>query len=302
MLFTKTFYDLASWGKIFQSIDVFQALIEHIYQKHGCEVSHIRLLTPGTNAVFRIGNTVCKIFAPLESGENTIANFHTETFGLEYAKKCLIPTTDLLYSGYVDDNYRFYYMILRYVNGISFIDFETKANFQEKVTFARQLKAILTRLNKPIEQFNSINVYERALKSPKWITMDPQFQQERLTYLAHNQKQEWVYVHGDINPDNIMIDEKGNIVLFDFADAVLAPVDYELALIVCGLFDLDGDYLKGFIGEDGVDEIVEKVFHGLLIHDYGTDIIRASFTDVEKITSLEILKTVINDAIKKCLG
>ena len=55
-LFVNDVNDWDSWGKLFQDVDVWEPLIQYIFQKETLPYSKIELLTPGTNAVFKVGD------------------------------------------------------------------------------------------------------------------------------------------------------------------------------------------------------------------------------------------------------
>lgn len=70
-IFTAGIDGWSSWGKIFQSIEAFEPLVKYIFNRHNLTFTEIEHCTPGTNAVFKVGNYVVKIFAPKESGMDT---------------------------------------------------------------------------------------------------------------------------------------------------------------------------------------------------------------------------------------
>lgn len=244
--------------------------------------------------MFRVDETVDKIFAPKETLENPVSDFYTETHGLLWAEEHQVLTTTLMFQGVIEDTYTFYYMILDFVDGISFMAFDSRASFEEKKQFGRNLREVLQKINQPIEPFNGIDVYHRAVTSTKWQAFSPTFQQSRIDYLKSLQPYPMVYVHGDINPDNILIKENLSLVLLDFADACLAPVAYEIALIIVGLFEFDSAFLKGFLTNTCLETLSDEIVHGLLIHDYGLNIIRASFDMFESIGSVQSLKQQVS--------
>lgn len=49
-------------------MEEFTPLVRKIFLREGLEFTCLENLTPGTNAAFRTGNYVVKIFAPRESG------------------------------------------------------------------------------------------------------------------------------------------------------------------------------------------------------------------------------------------
>jgi serine/threonine protein kinase len=107
-----------------------------------------------------------------------------------------------------------------------------------------------------------------------------------------------VFVHGDLNPDNILIDKDMNIYIIDFADSVQAPCEYELAALLCETFELEYPYMKGFFGADyDVSDLTDKIFQALLMHDFGENIIKNNFGNPEMITGLSDLHKRIYSAI-----
>ncbi len=59
--------DIATWQdwcQSFQDIATFKPLIHEICRQHHLDLDHIENTFPGTNAVFKIGNYIIKIFVP----------------------------------------------------------------------------------------------------------------------------------------------------------------------------------------------------------------------------------------------
>jgi serine/threonine protein kinase len=111
-------------------------------------------------------------------------------------------------------------------------------------------------------------------------------------------KSDKVYVHGDLNPDNVLIDANGELYLIDFADAVLAPVSYEQSVVACELFCFEKPYMLGYFGDYKVADIVELCRNGMLIHDFGGDILRHSIGPADEISSLEVLRERLYHIVK----
>ena len=116
-LFTEQINNWDDWGKVFQSILAFTPLVEHIFQKENLPLAKIENLEPGTNAVFKVGEYVIKIFAPQGMGEDYDTNVDVELFGMRLANAQGVPAPKLIADGFIEDKYRFRYMIMEYIDG-----------------------------------------------------------------------------------------------------------------------------------------------------------------------------------------
>ena len=95
-LFTAEIDGWASWEAVFQSIEAFAPLIERILRRHTLPAAPVEHCTPGTNAVFRAGKHVVKIFAPRESGAENEAEARTERFAIARANALGVPAPSLV--------------------------------------------------------------------------------------------------------------------------------------------------------------------------------------------------------------
>jgi serine/threonine-protein kinase RIO1 len=128
-------------------------------------------------------------------------------------------------------------------------------------------------MNISCEPFNSIDVIYDKDRYRRWDKYPMHFRDERLAYIKSHKYGKKVFVHGDLCGDNILLTRRGELYIIDFADAVLAPVVYEHALIAVGLFGFDAALIRGYFGDCSADELAEICFNGMLIHDFGGDII-----------------------------
>ncbi|MGB3972359.1 MAG: aminoglycoside phosphotransferase family protein [Limnochordia bacterium] len=288
-LFTASIDDWTSWAQVFQSIKAFEPLVKQIFKQHSLPFSEIEQCIPGTHAVFKVGSCVVKILAPEESGWNTRSDYVTELFGLERANKLGIPVPKLLACGSVEDQYRFFYLVTEYVPGSSLSRIGDRLSDFEKREYGRQLREITERMHTPCERFNEVDIIARGLASERWHRFSASFQQERHECLMQYQVTAPVYVHGDLTGDNVILSPSGTLFIIDFADAVLAPAEYELPSLMFELFKFDKAYFEGYFGEYGPSELVEKCCGALLVHDFGSDMI-GNLWDINEITSLAELK------------
>jgi serine/threonine protein kinase len=298
-LFTYDIHDWSSWGKVFQSIDEWEPLIRFIFRKENLPIDKIEKLVPGTNAVFKAGEFVVKIFAPTEAGMVIGTDFYVELFGLERSRQLGLFAPKLIASGIVEDKYRFHYMIMEFIHGTALGKIEAKLSYNDKLCIGRKLRCITNLLNMPCEPFHSIDVLAQAIQNDRWADFPISFKQERLTYLKQCSFDEdkKVYCHGDLNPDNIFVDDNLNLHIIDFADAMLAPAAYEQSLIACELFCFEEPYMIGYFGDYKAESILDLCMEGLMIHDYGSDILRCNIGPVEEITSLTVTRKRLNNLI-----
>ncbi len=296
-LFKNNICDWKSWGKVFNSIDAFSDIIKKIFAMENIDFNHIELCTPGTNAVFRVGNYVVKIYAPKESGMNTESDYFTECFGMERAEKLNILTPNVVAKGIIEDRYKFLYLIMEYIQGDTLGDIEDKLTDDDKFKVGEELRTITEKLNTVSEPFNRINIIERELNNKRWNIFTESFNEDRVLYLKKLHLDNLVYVHGDINPDNVLITKDKKLYLIDFADAHTAPKEYEIPPLVCETFCFEKSFMKGYFGEENPVEIMEQCIKGLLIHDFGSYMIKDNLGNIRDITSINILKEKLYDAI-----
>lgn len=66
-LFNEDIGSWDDWGRVFQSIAVFEPLVGAIMKEEKLAFDRIYNLTPGTNAVFRVGGVCVKNFLRLKN-------------------------------------------------------------------------------------------------------------------------------------------------------------------------------------------------------------------------------------------
>ena len=288
-LFNAQINNWQEWGEVFQSIPAFAPLVAHILRHENLPSVEIEHLTPGTNAVFKAGKYVVKIFAPAESGIDQTLDLQTELFSTRRANQIGVSAPKLIAHGYVEDAYRFGYMITEYISGVELVKAVQSMAGKDKHVLGYTLREICDKMNTPCEPFNDIDVIHDKGRYRRWENYPEHFKAERLAYIKAHDFGEKVFVHGDLCLDNILLSPQGALYIIDFADAVLAPVMYEHALIAFA-FALDPALLGGFFGDYHTDDFVEMCFHGLLIHDFGGDIVREYFGEPSEIQSLDTLR------------
>jgi serine/threonine protein kinase len=226
-----------SWAELFQSICAFTPIIEAIFIKHELEIGEIENLTPGTNAVFRINDKVIKIFAPIESGYSTGDDYFIELSALKHANNVRITAPFLVCAGSIEDRYLFRYIVMDFISGQ---DAEHKLMLyqtKQKSNLAYKLKAITQKLNTIVSQ-TEIPILELndCLENKRWNEFPQSFCQDRKIFIGSKNFSDFVYTHGDLTGENMIINDDDDIYIIDFADSRIAPYYYEWSPIVFALF------------------------------------------------------------------
>lgn len=299
-LFTEKIQCWEDWGRIYQSIPAFEKLVRHIFEKEGLPRAQITHLTPGTNAVFRVGDYVAKIFAPAESGMDQTDSRRTELFAAKFARDAGVPIPGVEAFGEVRDRYSFAYIIMKYTVGRELGEELAASGRERQFLLGRALRALTDAMNVPCAPFNRIHVIDDPDRSRRWKTYTEAFLRERKAYLAGAQLGEFVFTHGDLCADNVLVGENGELVVIDFADAVLAPGCYEPSLL---LFEY-GSYpafLQGYWEGEDPQEVAGEVFTGILIHDFGGDIVKGAFPGATAFGTVEELRERISQRLSAIL-
>jgi len=292
-LFTGQIDNFDDWGKVFQSINAFAPLVQRIFLQENLPMAEIENLTPGTNAVFKVGGYVVKIFAPFNIGQDYGTNIDVELFGMRLANAQMVPAPMLIAVGEVQDKYLFKYMIMKHVSGKLFSEIEGGLSYEDKVAIGKNMREITARLNIPCANFTPTDVLQHAIyNNVEWAEegFPPSLLEERLAYLAGVSINETdkVYCHGDLHVNNILVDETLNVYIVDFADAMYAPRAYEDVYIASGLFCFEKPYMEGYFGKYAVQDIVDLCMKWLPIHAWGHSIVEWNCN--AEITSFAVMR------------
>lgn len=272
--FHETIENWDDWGRVFQSIPAFSLLVREIYRRESLPWEPLQNLTPGTNAVFRVGNTVAKVFFPKESGLDPFPDFRNESAVCGWLTEKSIPTPRLLAQGKIRDKYEFYYIITEYSRGAEAGTWLQTAPPDRKIAFAQQLKVILCKLNIPADGLLApVDLLKRAVENPRLSQLPAALAEDLQNRAKALDLSQRVLVHGDLTGENLLIDEQGAVTVIDCADACLAPAWYELGPIVFELFRCDPVLLKAFAG-DNREAFVERTLDAVSLHDFGADLLR----------------------------
>ena len=294
------------WSEIRQSIPVFTPLIDHIMQKEKLPLAKIEELEPGMHAIFKVGDCVVKIFAPIEhSGKIIGEDYERELHGIKWASACGVRVPKLLAHGTIEDLCSFQYMIMELLPGdtLGNLDAEGAFSYKDKVAIGQKMRELTDKLNLPCDGFKSHDILSHALKNPEWREegYPHSFLEELADYLKNVQIGAKVYCHGDLHADNVLADESLSLAIIDFAESVNAPIEYEHAYVACALFAFEKPYMEGYFGEDYViQDILDLCMAWLPIHAWGHDLLE-EIGPAEEITSFAVLRERLTEWIEEGL-
>lgn len=272
-LFAPELRDWKDWGRVYDSREAFAPLAAAILAGEGLPVRPLELCTPGTNANFRVGGYLLKIFAPEETGAHPRTDWEAECFGLRRARELGVSAPRLVARGRFRDRYTFWYIVTDFLEYPSFEERRTAMTPGEKRRFGAALRAITDRLHRSRPCPPGTDLRRQALASKGWDAFPPKFRREREAFIRRYAAEDPGYVHGDLCGDNLLVREDGEPVVLDFADGTTAPAAYEQALVAVELFRMDPAFLAGYFGAFRPEELARLCVKGLLIHPYGGEIL-----------------------------
>ena len=298
-LFNEQINGKKDWERVFKSIAAFRPLVEYILKKEGLPAAEPEPLTPGTNFVARVGRYVIKVFTPEESGYKQEFDFESEMFATHRANELGVPSPKIIASGHIEDKYSFNYMITEHIEGTELTDVLKEMTESEKLDIGRRLRAATDKMNIPCAPFNKADPIKDKSNNWSWEEYPQRFKSERLEYIHTFNYGEKVFIHGDLCSDNILLTPHGELYIIDFADALLAPIICEHALVAIELFELDPALLKGYFGEYTADEMIEICFSGILIQGYGGEILPWNIGKPAEFKRLDDLKERLREKLLK---
>lgn len=269
-LFAPTVATWEEWGELFQSISAFTPLIDEIYRRRGVPRGEIQNVTPGTNAVFRVGDEIVKIFAPLSPGDEAAEEFAIELYGLRFAQSLGLRTPRLLDSGSIEDRYVFRYFVMERLEGPEAGEALKTLSPAGRAEFVSALKTTLSLLNRAVPAGAPLHPATRAGGGQDWDLFSPPVLRELETL---NQTpfcpEPPVYVHGDLTAQNVLLSAEHAPLLIDFADGRIAPPFYEYPPILFDLFDCDPHLIRLFCEGAAPEAVADDAFRGMLLHEFG---------------------------------
>ena len=309
MLFSKIIEDEKAWAEIKNDIDVFKPLISYILKNEQLSQNNISNVKQCTNAVFKVGNLIIKIFAPNESGHDTERGYKSELFGQTRALSLGLTVPKILASGIIKDKYDFPYIVTEYINGIELNGLFSNFENNKKYDLGLKLRKITDKLNTPCEQFNNIE-YPEVIVSDGYngwlidLGYKKRFLDERTKYIRSLDinKNNLVFCHGDMAICNILYDSNEELHIIDFACSVLAPICVD-HVYVAFWTDFNKSFINGYFGEISIDELIEICFNGFLLSINGIDFLANGldygFINGKSCESIEDFKVQLKEYIIK---
>ena len=297
-LFNRTLTDSNSWYNCWNSEDIYLPFLKYVYEtnhiKHGEEFIPQKI----ANSVFRIGNTIIKIFCPPEADIKDDKLYETELEAMKFCKSKGVLTPDIICTETVYDSlYSFPYIVMNYINGIESIKAIPGYSNSQKIEFAVKLKEIANKIHVPAK----INIpqYNDPCKiNGLWNKMPESFREDRIRYLSSVKFPEPVFAHGDLGHINIIIDKQGFLYLIDFSESLLAPYYYDWSFIYNDDdFGKDPIIMKTYFSNYKNEEFYETQTIAWLINWFGAVFInwrsKEMGIDFKSITSVNALRDLI---------
>jgi serine/threonine protein kinase len=291
----------ASWGRVFQSAAAFKPLIRRIYERHGLPLAEVERLTPGTNAVFKLGETVIKIYAPKESGNPQDMR---ELLAMSRAEKAGVGVPGVLASGTVHDKYDFDYLVMEFARGREAGEILPNMGREERAGFCKELRKKLRALNVQTEVGNNPDELIRTIEeNRRWDGFPPSLRREIISWARGLDRNEWVFVHGDLTGENLLIEKGGQIKIIDFGDCQLAPHYYEWPPIVAELFRWDEELIAQYFAQELENgTFFEYLTKGICLHDFGGGFLKEICRDLhifpENVKTMDDLKGLLPRRLK----
>jgi serine/threonine protein kinase len=268
-LFNYEIYDWHTWGKVYCSKEEFMPLIKKIFEQEGLKFQPVENCKPGTNGVFRVGDYVVKVFVPLESGYDSLPDYKAELFAMERVNGIGVSVPKLIAKGQIQDKYLFRYIIMDYVKGKMLGEINDTFTREQKIAIGKNLSTIVKSWATTCENFSGIDVIHRTLNSKRWQDAPADMKEAQEKYLKGLEEKSFVFVHGDLTEDNLIVDSNGKVTVLDFADSLCAPSIYEDMNLICDAFHFDRDFLEGYYGTISTEELLEISINAILCHEYG---------------------------------
>lgn len=273
MLFSNIVIDgWESWCAVKDDLPLFAPMLREIFARHGLPYTDAQPMPPATNAVFRVGPYAVKICAPAEVGWPMD---DTEAVAMRAALARGIHVPQIFARDTWRDTYDFPYIIMEYITAGDTGEALRAMDAAEKAAFGRDMAEILRRLHVPAREVAALpdNIAEIALTTDSWDPFPASLREDVRRATEALDSNAFVLVHSDLHAENVFIDAQKSIWLLDFGDAHIAPGWYDWPSVVFRLFSLDPIMVRAFFEGIEPDPVLDKLVDGLLLHDFGGDML-----------------------------
>jgi len=297
-LFNETITDIHSWKTYWKSEEKYMPLVKHIYEINNMEFGNISTPPKSTNPVFRVGETILKVFYPFEKTLEDGGDYTAELEGLIFCKNLGVNVPDILCNGTIYDNLcSFPYIVMTCIDGVEAETVFEKYNLLEQVEFVKQLR----KLNDTISITTNINIprYDESLRinHSNWSIMPESFREDRKRFIENYDFPEPVFNQGDFAECNIIIDKQGRLNMIDFASCLIAPRYYEMP------FWDEAVLMEAYYGDYKNDCFYDALLMDTLIYFGGAFNIKNDAKilgiDFNSITSVDVLKNILIERVNK---
>lgn len=250
------------WGAMFTDVAQWKAAVDEICRQHGIRYRRIQAGYPGTNAVFVLDrSTVVKIYAP----------FCHEDFDLERVLYPLlsghdgIPSPQLIAQGILEDAIRWPYIVMDFKPGLPLREVREQIPHDNLIAIAAALGEMIRALHEiPLAQLDNLGgllgnweAFVQARQTgciadlrEKTGLAQPVLDEISafLAAQAQTSGRPVRLVNGDLTEDHILLQRRRGrwhiSGLIDFADALIAPREYEWVALWFSALDCQGDAFR----------------------------------------------------------
>ena len=293
-VFRKELNSFDDWSRVFHDAGAVTKLCEHIFDREGLPFNGLQELEPGTNAVFRSGAYVIKVFVPQECCDHETDAGALETYMLRSAEKAGINVAPVIAQGTVLDRYSFSYLITGYVDGQMLRDCRNGMDENDKGKLVRTLYGYMTLL-RDIMVPEGIKLRVLPHVSSKWTLFPESLSWEMSEIRGQVCWKDPCFVHGDLTGENIMIGGE-KITLLDLGDVHYGPWFYELPSLFIEGLACDRELCTMMMELIGDPDFYRDMIQAIAIHDFGPELLDSlcsrtgtkvtELADTDKIISL----------------
>ena len=310
------------WAATFNDVRLWQPLVDAICVREGIAYNRIEAPESNTNAVFILDRRfVIKIYSPFWT------EFPFERGLMELlARDAGVPVPAIRAAGVFRDRTDWSYLAMQFCAGRPLDELQPELTRQALLEVAAQTGRMVRRLHavdpEPLaaidkgESWDALMERRRREILPELVdrglivpAIVPELERLLDEALAASQTAPRVVVHGDLNAEHLLLEERGGrwtvSALIDFGDARIGVPDYEWMPLWLGLCNRDAGVMRAILHgydpallQDG--RLGRRIAAWTLLHDFGADAI-AELLDSSgepcPVTSLATLQALVRPGI-----